>query len=103
MEPLQGLAIPFSNIVCKLMKSLYGLKEASRQWYAELSDTLRDIRIQHSKTDYSLFCKQQGNSIVLLVVYADDITVTRNNPIEIIAWKAFLDDRFKIKDLGGLN
>ena len=82
---------------------MYGLKQASRQWYAKLSDTLRDIGFQHSKNDYSLFYKQQGQSIVLLTVYVDDIVVTGNNSSEIAALKAFLNDKFKIKDLGEPN
>ena len=44
-----------------------------------------------------------SNSIVLLAVYVDDIVVTGNNPAEITALKVFLDDRFKIMDLGELN
>ena len=82
---------------------MYGLKQASRQWYAKLSDTLRSVGFQHSKNDYSLFCKQQGSCIILLAVYVDDIIVTGNNPDEINALKAFLDNKFKIKDLGELN
>lgn len=82
---------------------MYGLKQASRQWYAKLSDTLRSVGFQHSKNDYSLFCKQQGSCIFLLAVYVDDIIVTGNNPDEINALKAFLDNKFKIKDLGELN
>jgi len=68
-----------------------------------LSDTLRDVGFQHSKNNYSLFCKRQGSCIVLFTVYVDDTVVTGNNPDEINALNAFLDNKFKIKDLDELN
>jgi len=64
MVPPPGLDIPHPNMVCKLRKSLYGLKEASTQWHAKLSDTLRSIGFQRSRNDYSVFRKVQGTSIV---------------------------------------
>jgi len=103
MKPPPGLSVASGNIVCKLKKSLYGLKQASRQWYAKLSETLKSIGFQHSKNDYSLFSKQQGSSMVFLAVYVDDIIVTGNDTTEIATLKTFLDNQFKIKDLGELN
>ena len=103
MLPSPGLDLPQPNMVCKLKKSLYGLKHASRQWYAKLSDTLRSIGFQHSKNDYSLFHKVQGSSTVILAVYVDDIVITGNDSAEMSALKHFLDLQFKIKDLGTLN
>ena len=103
MKPPQGLPVSSGNIVCKLKKSLYGLKQASRQWYAKLSDTLRSVGFQHSQNDYSLFCKQQDSCFLFVAVYVDDIIVTGNDPDEINTLKVFLDNKFRIKDLGELN
>ena len=103
MVPPPGLSLPHPNMVCRLRKSLYGLKQASCQWYAKLSDTLNSIGFIHSKNDYSLFYKVQPMSIVILGVYVDDIVITGNDSSEISQLKHFLDQHFKIKDLGALN
>ena len=79
------------------------MKQASRQWYAKLSDTLHSIGFIHSKNDYSLFYKLQRQSIVILVVYVDDIVITRNDSASISRLKSVLDQQFKIKYLGALN
>ncbi|KAI3524445.1 hypothetical protein L1887_03100 [Cichorium endivia] len=89
-----------SSLVCRLRKSLYGLRQASRQWYAKLSSALRSKGYTHSSNDYSLFLKRMPSSIVIVAIYVDDILVTGNNEDEILNLKSFLDEQFKIKDLG---
>jgi len=103
MKPPPGLNVSSPNMVCKLQKFLYGLKQASRQSYVKLSDTLKILGFQHLKNDYSLFYKLKDSNIVLLAVYVDDIVVTGNDLEEIKILKTFLDDKFKIKDLGELH
>jgi len=68
-----------------------------------LSDTLRILGFQPSKNNYSLFLKQSGNSIALVAVYVDDIIITGNHFADIKAFKTFLDEKFRIKDLGELH
>ena len=68
-----------SNQVCKLLKSLYGLKQASRQWYAKLTSCLLDFGFSQSKADYSLFIKSTDNSFIALLVYVDDIIVASDS------------------------
>jgi len=93
-----GISTDIPNAVCKLQKSLCGLKQAFRQWYAKLSEVL--LHSVHSENDYSLFCRKLAQSVVFLAVYVDDILITSNNTHEITSLKSFLDDTFKIKDLG---
>jgi len=96
----QGAHSSLPNVVCKLRKSLYGLKQASRQWYAKLSEILFQRGFKHSENDYSLFCRKSQDSFLFLAVYVDDILLTGNDETKIASLKSFLDDTFKIKDLG---
>ena len=100
MKLPQGLTSSIPNAVWKLRKSLYGLKQASRQWYAKLAEVLYKRGYRHSENNYSLFYEKEDNLAVFLAVYVDDILVTGNNEPEIQSLKEYLDLAFKIKDLG---
>lgn len=63
-----GFSPKGENRVCKLNKSLYGLKQASRNRFAKFSHALKDAWYRQSKAEYSLFTRIQAN-LALLCMY----------------------------------
>lgn len=92
-----------STLFCKLNKSIYGLKQASRQWFERFSQFMLKSGFVQSKSDYSLFYKGSGDSYVALLVYVDDIIITGSNEKGITDLKQLLSNEFKLKDLGNLG
>ncbi|KAD4180157.1 hypothetical protein E3N88_28748 [Mikania micrantha] len=103
MTPPPGFLQKGDNVVCRLNKSLYGLKQASRNWFSTFSDTVQKAGYTQSKADYSLFTKTQGKSFTAILIYVDDILLTDNDLHEIKLLKECLLKRFHIKDLGDLK
>lgn len=97
-HPKQG-----ENLVCHLQKSLYGLKQASRQWFEKFSSALLKANFIQSKVEYSLFTKKNGHLLVVVLVYVDDILITGSDMKGIQQLKDFLHSKFPIKDLGFLK
>jgi hypothetical protein len=86
--------------VCHLHKSLYVLKQASRQCFAKFSTAIQATEFVQSKANYSLFTCQKGKSFIALLIYVDDILITGNDVNAILALKQILHSHFRIKDLG---
>ncbi|GJZ59527.1 ribonuclease H-like domain-containing protein, partial [Tanacetum coccineum] len=91
------------NKVCRLKKSLYGLKQALRQWNAKLTSALIENGFSQSKYDYFLYTKSDKGVFLALLVYVDDIIITGNSKSENEKLKVFLKSKFMIKDLGKLK
>ncbi|GKE19914.1 ribonuclease H-like domain-containing protein [Tanacetum coccineum] len=83
----QGFDNDNGTKVCKLNKSLYGLKQAPRQWNKKLTTALVEHGFIQSKFDYSLYVKSKGSEFVALLVYVDDIVITRNDESGVKSFK----------------
>ena len=103
MLPPPGYFNEGNNKVLRLKKSLYGLKQAPRQWNQKLSEALFEAKFEQSKNDHSLFIRKQGDTVLYLLVYVDDLVITGNSVTEVEKFKVFLKNKFKIKDLGELK
>ena len=94
---------PDSTLVCKLTKTLYGLKQSPRLWFHKLTSTLLQDDFLQSKADYSLFTKTSATTITNILIYVDDLMICGNSATEIDKLKSMLSSHFHMKDLGTLR
>lgn len=89
--------------VCKLEKSLCGLKQAPHAWNDRFTSSLPSIGFSFSHVDPSLFVKVSGSSRVFFLLYVDDIIITGDSEALIDEVKLALQAEFDMKDLGDRN
>jgi hypothetical protein len=87
-------------LVCRLNRSLYGLKQALRAWYSRFASYLASIGFVKAKSDTSLFIYRRGDDTVFLLVYVDDIVLTAFTADLLQRTIVALQREFAMKDLG---
>jgi transposase InsO family protein len=103
MKVPPGVISPKPGQVCKLLKSLYGLKQASRQWFEKLTTFLYAQGFTQATSDHTLFIKSTASSFTALLVYVDDIILAGTSLTIFDELKLALDQTFRIKNLGQLK
>ena len=89
------------KIVCKLKKSLYGLKQSPFAWFERFSKVIKSHGYSQGQTDHTLFVKHSSNKrVTVLIVYVDDIMLTGDDFNEMEEIKRLMAMEFEIKDLG---
>jgi hypothetical protein len=88
------------NMVCKLKKSIYGLKQASRQWYFKFHQVIISFGFEMNLVDDCIYHKFCGSKYIFLVLYVDDILLASSDIGLLHETKKFLAKNFEMKDLG---
>ncbi|GJT98735.1 putative RNA-directed DNA polymerase [Tanacetum coccineum] len=91
------------NKVYKLSKALYGLKQAPRAWNACLDKYLKSLGFTRCAQEYSVYTKKEGENILIIGVYVDDLLVTGNCHKSIQDFKKDMKAKFEMSDLGPLT
>jgi hypothetical protein len=99
MEQPQGF-IQNSYLVCKLKKSLYGLNQAPRSWYAKMDSYLLSHDFVRCKSESNVYMLRTTNSVMILVLYVDDLLITRISASAISLVKYILHDRLSMTNMG---
>ncbi len=98
----EGLSSPDNaGKVCKLRKSLYGLKQSPRQWYAKMHEFLvNELQFVSSPNDPCLYTQHKDSNILIIALYVDDLLIAGNSKSDIETIKKELSNKFEMKDLG---
>lgn len=91
------------ELVVRLRRSLYGLKQAGREWHILLTDTLKSWGFAQSKIDVCLFTYARGSSRLWIVVWVDDCVIMDSDPVLRAEFVTWLSDRFPVEDKGDLE
>ncbi|RVW18267.1 Retrovirus-related Pol polyprotein from transposon RE1 [Vitis vinifera] len=92
------------NKVCRLRKSLYGLKQSPRAWFERFTKVVKGYGFVQCQSDHTLFVKHfPEGKLAIIIVYVDDIILTGDHEEKIDLLKKLLTKEFEIKDLGNLK
>ena len=95
------------DLVCKLKKSLYGLKQSARCWNLVIGEFLKSSGYVQSTADpcvYSKMMKKNGKNVIMIIaVYVDDTILTSNDTETLIAEKLKLSQKFEMEDKGEIH
>jgi hypothetical protein len=88
------------GMVCKLLKSLYDLKQALKQWHEKFDRTFTSVGFVVNEADKCVYYRYGGGEGVILCLYVDDILILGTSLDVIKETKDFLSNNFEMKDLG---
>ncbi|GJW24267.1 retrotransposon protein, putative, ty1-copia subclass [Tanacetum coccineum] len=101
MEQPEGFVNPkYLKSVCKLKHSIYGLKQASRQWNKRFDDEIKKFGFTQNRNEPCVYLKASGSNVTFLILYVDDKLIMGNNIPMLQGVKSYLGKCFAMKDLG---
>ncbi|GKD60937.1 retrovirus-related pol polyprotein from transposon TNT 1-94, partial [Tanacetum coccineum] len=89
--------------VCRLVKSLYGLKQALKQWHQKFDHAMLESGFKINKCDKCVYVKDISSGYVILCLYVDDMLIVGSNDKMIKSTKDMLKLKFDMKDMGLAN
>ena len=101
MRQPEGHEVPGKeDHVCRLKKSLYGLKQAGRVWYERIHSEFIVMGFIRLNNDPCIYVKRSKEFVIIIGLYVDDLVLTSNSLSQLQATKRHLSKQFEMKDLG---
>nr|GFB41535.1 retrovirus-related Pol polyprotein from transposon TNT 1-94 [Tanacetum cinerariifolium] len=86
--------------VCKLQRSIYGLKQASKSWNKRFDEEIKSFGFSQNLDEPCVYQKACGSNVTFLILYVDDIIIMGNHILSLQSVKGYLGKCFAMKDLG---
>ncbi|GJS34718.1 retrotransposon protein, putative, ty1-copia subclass [Tanacetum coccineum] len=86
--------------VCKLQRSIYGLKQASRSWNKRFDEEIKKFGFTQNLDEPCVYKKDSGSNVTFLILYVDDIIIMGNHILSLQSVKSYLGKCFAMKYLG---
>ncbi|KAK9108126.1 hypothetical protein Syun_024137 [Stephania yunnanensis] len=99
-QPIGFIVEGQEHKVCRLLRSIYGLKQSSRQWYIRFHQAIISYDFVMIDEDHCVYVKRSNSKFVILSLYVDDILLAGNNEEYLITIKRWLSSNFEMKDMG---
>ncbi|GKA96270.1 retrotransposon protein, putative, ty1-copia subclass, partial [Tanacetum coccineum] len=100
VQPEGFVNLKYPNRVCKLKRSIYGLKQASRQWNKRFDDEIKKFGFTQNRDEPCVYKKASRSNVTFLILYVDDILIMENHIPMLQDVKSYLGRCFAMKDLG---
>lgn len=94
---------PDRKLVCKLQRSLYGLKQLVRNWNKLLHEYLTQNKFLQSQADHCVYTQEKEHEKVIMVIWFDDLIIAASDEKAMKVTKDMPTARLKMKDLGKLR
>ena len=88
------------HMVCKLKRSIYGLKQASRSWNIRFDQAIKSFGFEKNLDEPCVYKRHRDKVVMFLVLYVDDILLIGNDVGVMSSIKIWLSSQFDMKDLG---
>lgn len=105
MSVPEGINITQKNVVCKLNKSLYGLKQSARCWFQRFDEILKQHNFMSSTGDRCLYFLNKDHMYenIFVIIYVDDLVIITGKMDTMSNFKNYLTKHFRMVDLKEIN
>ena len=103
MRQPEGYTTGDERTVCRLRRSLYGLKQSARVWNRKVDSTFKSIGFQQSKSDPCLYMRRQNGTFAYILIYVDDMVIVTQTEEEFNSIFESLQRNFTVTNLGDIR